>query len=189
MHSFSASSDLLISAPSNRLRRSLCVVSAPLSLPARSMKENFPAVSVRLLTGSTRRMSPPAPSDTACARLMARTAWLREESSFAPVEPVDRARFPVSMARRRASTEGTRCSERPMICTSPLHTARCSGEARWSVLLIYTQRVLHMYTAAQRRGGGAAQRDACSCDTNSAWRRHTSGDPRGSTFTIAHTRL
>jgi len=38
MHSFSARSDLLISAPSIFVYLSVCIVSAPLSLPARSMK-------------------------------------------------------------------------------------------------------------------------------------------------------
>jgi hypothetical protein len=42
MHSLSASSDLLISAPSMRVCRLLSKVSAPRSLPARSMKLILP---------------------------------------------------------------------------------------------------------------------------------------------------
>ena len=45
MHSLSARSDLLISAPSSRVWRSFWSVSAPRSLPARSMKENLPWIS------------------------------------------------------------------------------------------------------------------------------------------------
>lgn len=42
MHSFNANKDLFISAPSKRVCRSELFVSAPLSLPAKSMRENFP---------------------------------------------------------------------------------------------------------------------------------------------------
>ena len=42
MHSFSASSDLLISAPSILVCRLAELVSAPRSLPARSISENLP---------------------------------------------------------------------------------------------------------------------------------------------------
>lgn len=57
----SASRLLLISAPSRRVWRSALDVSAPLSLPARSMSENFPCIFPR------RR------------RMIWKTAWLREE--------------------------------------------------------------------------------------------------------------
>ena len=42
MHSFKASSDLLISAPSNLVCLSAELDTAPRSLPARSIRENFP---------------------------------------------------------------------------------------------------------------------------------------------------
>ena len=41
MHSLRASSDLLISAPSRRVCRSVCAVSFPRSLPARSTNESW----------------------------------------------------------------------------------------------------------------------------------------------------
>jgi hypothetical protein len=44
MHSFRARSDLLISAPSIRVWREQSMVSAPLSLPAKSMNDIFPLV-------------------------------------------------------------------------------------------------------------------------------------------------
>ena len=42
MHSFNASRDLLISAPSNLVCLSAELDTAPRSLPARSIRENFP---------------------------------------------------------------------------------------------------------------------------------------------------
>ncbi len=66
---FSASRLLLISAPSRRVWRSALDVSAPLSFPARSMRENFPCIFPR------RR------------RMIWNTAWLREEWAFAEVWP------------------------------------------------------------------------------------------------------
>ena len=44
MHSFKASNDLLISAPSNLVYLLELTTSAPLSLPARSIKDIFPIV-------------------------------------------------------------------------------------------------------------------------------------------------
>jgi hypothetical protein len=100
MHSFNASNDLLISAPSilrteqatdgkantskqlreegnnrsnYRVLRSLCVVSAPRSDPAKSMNDILPLSSKVFLS----------------FRQIWSTAWEREESEFAPVEPVD----------------------------------------------------------------------------------------------------
>ena len=78
IHSFNASKLLLISAPSNLVCLSLSVVSAPRSLPARSMKESLP----------TRRGGFDwFPS--ACER---------EDSSFAPVVPVLLVVLPLSIS-------------------------------------------------------------------------------------------
>lgn len=66
---FSASRLLLISAPSRRVWRSALDVSAPLSFPARSIRENFPCIFPR------RR------------RMIWNTAWLREEWALADVWP------------------------------------------------------------------------------------------------------
>ena len=49
MHSLRARRDLFISAPSNLVCLSAELVSAPLSLPARSMRENFPCSGFRLV--------------------------------------------------------------------------------------------------------------------------------------------
>lgn len=65
----SANRLLLISAPSRRVWRSALDVSAPLSLPARSIRENFPCILPR------RR------------RMIWNTAWLREEWALAAVWP------------------------------------------------------------------------------------------------------
>lgn len=65
----SASRLLLISAPSRRVCRSALDVSAPLSFPARSIRENFPCIFPR------RR------------RMIWKTAWLREEWALADVCP------------------------------------------------------------------------------------------------------
>lgn len=66
---FRASRLLLISAPSRRVCRSALEVSAPLSLPARSMSENFPCIFPFL------------------RRMIWNTAWLRDEWAFADVCP------------------------------------------------------------------------------------------------------
>lgn len=65
----SANRLLLISAPSRRVWRSALDVSAPLSFPARSIRENFPCIFPR------RR------------RMIWKTAWLREEWALAAVWP------------------------------------------------------------------------------------------------------
>lgn len=66
---FRASRLLLISAPSRRVWRSALDVSAPLSFPARSMRENLPCIFPFL------------------RRMIWKTAWLRDEWAFADVCP------------------------------------------------------------------------------------------------------
>jgi len=71
IHSLSASKDLLISAPSIQVYLPFSCTSAPLSDPAKSIKESFPN---SLPLGSL--------------IVIASTACDQEESAFAPVEPV-----------------------------------------------------------------------------------------------------
>lgn len=88
---FKASRLLLISAPSRRVCRSALEVSAPLSLPARSMSENFPCIF------PFRR------------RMIWNTAWLRDECAFADVCP-DVLRVKNEVLRE--SNDRTLCFER-----------------------------------------------------------------------------
>lgn len=83
MHSLRQSRDLLISAPSSRVCRSLDDESAALSEPARSTSDSLPASLPSASRSITRRI-----------------AWEREEVSFAEVAPVARAS---SAWRTRAS--------------------------------------------------------------------------------------
>ena len=69
MHSFNANNDLFISAPSNLVCLSVLIVSAPLSLPAKSMKD---ILLYNLLL---------------CIRLIVKIAWDLDDSEFAPVVP------------------------------------------------------------------------------------------------------
>ena len=78
MHSFKARSDLLISAPSIEVFLSLCMVSAPLSEPARSIKLIFEY------------------SDPLCLSTICMTAWDLELWSLAPVFPEDLSAIPTS---------------------------------------------------------------------------------------------
>ncbi len=80
MHSLSASRLLLISAPSSRVWRLLSYVSAPRSLPARSMNEIFPTS---------------LPSGPPALRAICMIECDREESALAAVLPVLRC-FPLS---------------------------------------------------------------------------------------------
>mmetsp|Transcript_8531 Transcript_8531/g.17065 ORF Transcript_8531/g.17065 Transcript_8531/m.17065 type:complete len:333 (-) Transcript_8531:769-1767(-) len=96
MHSFSASKLLLISAPSIRVCLSFSYVSAPRSLPARSINESFPTVFIGTLS-----LSPPYLALIFLLFLAAMVSSLGtrmekvmiecdlEDSSFAPVDPVD----------------------------------------------------------------------------------------------------
>ena len=76
IHSFKASKDLLISAPSSLVYLSVCIVSAPLSDPARSMK-------LILLY-----------SLSLCLSTICMMACERELSALAPVEPLARSPIP-----------------------------------------------------------------------------------------------
>lgn len=69
LQTFSASRLLLISAPSRRVWRSALEVSAPLSFPARSIRENLPCIFSFL------------------RRMIWNTAWLRDECALADVCP------------------------------------------------------------------------------------------------------
>lgn len=71
MHSLSARRLLLISAPSSLVCLPVSLVSAPHSLPARSIKDIFP---------KSRPFG--------CLRLICKIAWDQDESEFAAVEPV-----------------------------------------------------------------------------------------------------
>lgn len=71
MHSFRAKRDLLISAPSILVCLFWSIVSAPLSLPAKSMKLIFPYALISLLAFSWSW----------------RIAWDLDESALAPVTP------------------------------------------------------------------------------------------------------
>ena len=103
MHSLSASSDLLISAPSMRVCLSLCCVSAPRSLPARSLNA----------------MRPPMGSTS-----IDRIACDRDDELLAPVEPVCRMPLPalITAISRCGSSHSTRVS--PMMFTFCLPSSR-----------------------------------------------------------------
>lgn len=110
IHSFKANRDLLISAPSNRVCLFWSLTSAPLSLPARSMKDNFPW---HLLPSF---------------REIYRIAWDLEESLLEELEailnliliPVTLEALPYSMTFMSCSTLLTLRSYRPTILTLPL---------------------------------------------------------------------
>ena len=120
MHSFSASRDLLISAPSMRVCRSLSVVSAPRSLPAKSIKESLPKISV---AGASFGASAAANAfrcfnsmgffSTSC-----NIACDRDDSALAPVLPTHRAFVLCSTSRSNVSSASTRysCNPTTQIC-------------------------------------------------------------------------
>lgn len=97
MHSFRASKDLLISAPSNLVCLFWSMTSAPLSLPAKSIKEILPYSWFPLL------------------KLMDKMAWDREESELELFDPVILTELPNSMTYIRDCTELTRFSVSPTI--------------------------------------------------------------------------
>ena len=119
MHSFKASNDLLISAPSNLVCLSAELDTAPRSLPARSIRENFPERGVSPSTISSwnvlipyngRRFVP-------VLRIIWNTAWLLEEFEFAEVLPEVRRPLPRLMRARTSSTEATSVSVSPTTTT------------------------------------------------------------------------
>ena len=99
IHSFSAKSDLFISAPSICVCLSVFIVSAPLSLPAKSIK--LILLYSRLL----------------CFRLRVRMACDRELSAFAPVDPLALSSSPFDKAVMISWTEVTFYSVRLIMLT------------------------------------------------------------------------
>ena len=99
MHSLSASRDLLISAPSIFVYLSVCIVSAPRSLPAKSMK---------LILLYSRPL---------CLRTICMMAWERELSALAPVAPLARSVIPMLRVDIIDSTSLTKTSVRFTILT------------------------------------------------------------------------
>jgi hypothetical protein len=97
MHSFKARSDLLISAPSILVYRFWSIVSAPLSLPAKSMKDILPCslYSLTFLSWNWR------------------IAWERELSALAPVWPLVRDCSPLPIILIICCTLFTVISVRP----------------------------------------------------------------------------
>ena len=87
-----ASRDLLISAPSILVCLLAELVSAPLSLPARSMRENLPCRGFLLLL---------------VLRMIWNTAWLLEEWALALVWPEVRRLLPWVISFRTSSTQST----------------------------------------------------------------------------------
>lgn len=77
IHSLRARRDLLISAPSIFVYLSVLIVSAPLSLPAKSINDILLKTLAPLWT-----------------KLIVRMAWEREDSAFAPVVPYARSCIP-----------------------------------------------------------------------------------------------
>mmetsp|Transcript_28477 Transcript_28477/g.83811 ORF Transcript_28477/g.83811 Transcript_28477/m.83811 type:complete len:220 (+) Transcript_28477:797-1456(+) len=111
MTSFSARRDVLISAPSIRVVREALFVSAPLSLPARSMKVRRPC--------STLLGRPPPLCLVVFLRLSCKTACERLLSALADVVPVERFAAPASMASINSDALDTGCSLRPGKHTFP----------------------------------------------------------------------
>mmetsp|Transcript_37021 Transcript_37021/g.70976 ORF Transcript_37021/g.70976 Transcript_37021/m.70976 type:complete len:224 (-) Transcript_37021:90-761(-) len=107
MHSLSASRDLLISAPSCRVLRSDMQVSAPRSLPARSINDSL-------------RDAAPAEAGERSPRDIWKMECEREEVSFADVLPVVRAFVPASIKFSTSCAFATTFSTMPTSFTSPL---------------------------------------------------------------------
>ena len=99
-HSFKASKDLLISAPSCCLSLLLLWVSWALSLPAKSTKSNLPGVFIPSSWTFTLQI-----------------AWLLLEVSLALVAWVVLTLFPKLMRSRSSCSDWTNCSLSPWICT------------------------------------------------------------------------
>ena len=111
MHSFSANNDLFISAPSIYVCLSTqSIVSAPRSEPARSMNDIFPCSFL----------------EESSYKLIYKIAWLRLESSLAPVEPMVRTLFPKSMICINCYTFAIFFSESPQIFTFYLASSRAN---------------------------------------------------------------
>mmetsp|Transcript_29673 Transcript_29673/g.50102 ORF Transcript_29673/g.50102 Transcript_29673/m.50102 type:complete len:267 (+) Transcript_29673:856-1656(+) len=129
--SFSANSEVLISAPSMRVCLEECVVSAPRSLPARSMKLSLPSSAPRVgpCCCSICMRARPAPRACDCGTSGSRSTicitWCdRLLSALAPVDPVDRCPCAIAISSSRLSTLCTRCSLSPGSCTCCLASSR-----------------------------------------------------------------
>uniref|UniRef100_A0A2P2MI06 Kinesin-like protein n=1 Tax=Rhizophora mucronata TaxID=61149 RepID=A0A2P2MI06_RHIMU len=120
MHSLRAKRLLFISAPSILVCRSLSVVSAPRSLPARSIKEIFPTSFPSLESFPSLFL---LESFTSLCFLMAscKIACDLEDSSLAPVDPVLLAAFPLSIYSLTICTSDTSnsCSPTMQTCCRP----------------------------------------------------------------------
>ncbi len=115
MHSFRASSDLLISAPSWRVYLFWSTVSAPLSLPAKSMKVIMPCLLVLLTFLSC----------------ICKMAWDRELSALAPVTPLVLSWRPAPITYMMSWTLWTGYSVSPTIFTFYLASSRHTNSFRW----------------------------------------------------------
>mmetsp|Transcript_31488 Transcript_31488/g.66669 ORF Transcript_31488/g.66669 Transcript_31488/m.66669 type:complete len:205 (+) Transcript_31488:708-1322(+) len=109
--SFNDNSDVLISAPSILVVRHACDVSAPRSLPARSMNVKRPCSLCLIRPISLRRLS-------------CNTAWDLLLSAFAEVVPVDLFDAPASIISINSSALPTGCSDSPGKLTFPLLSSR-----------------------------------------------------------------
>ena len=106
IHSLSASRDLLISAPSKRVCLLVSLTSAPLSLPAKSMNDNFPW-----------HLEP-------SLRTIYKIACDRDESLLDEFEAVTRDPLPYSITFMSCSTDDTFLSCKPTTLTLPLASSR-----------------------------------------------------------------
>jgi len=114
MHSFNANRDLLISAPSLLVCLLLSTVSAPRSLPARSMKLILPIVRPSLLF----------------LRASERIACDRELSALAPVVPLMRTCNPLPITYMTPSTDVMVYSVSPTMFTFCLASSRQCNTSR-----------------------------------------------------------
>ena len=101
IHSFNANNDLLISAPSNLVYLFVSLTSAPLSLPAKSINDNFPW-----------DLDP-------SFNVIYKIAWDLEESLFDELDAVILDALPCSITFMSYSTDYTFLSYKPTIFTFP----------------------------------------------------------------------
>ena len=97
---------------------SLSVVSAPRSLPARSINDNFPTSFVFLASLASRSLCLLVSVTGICFfTANCRMAWDRDDSSLAPVDPVLLEAFPLSMYSLTIRTSETSNSCKPTMQT------------------------------------------------------------------------
>lgn len=114
MHSLSANNDLFISAPSTLVVLSWSLTSAPLSLPAKSMKDSFPWIYLLFL------------------RVICRMAWDLDDSELAELDDVILELYPYYMICINYWTLLIFFSLSPLIWTFPLAS---SWAANWDLSL------------------------------------------------------